>query len=113
MFFRRNTVPEIDAVTLHGKTRTDHPPKLIDVREREEHADGIIKGAILLPMRNLREQIGTVCPDLSQEIVVYCHSGARSASCAAKLIQMGYTNVSSLQNGIIAWFRQGYEIVTP
>ena len=112
-FSRKPSVPEINAIELHGKLKSEHPPRLLDVREPEEHADGIIAGATLIPMRELSAKLALIVPDKAAEIVVYCHSGHRSGVSAAHLIHSGYTNVHSLQGGILAWFRQGYEVKLP
>ena len=113
MFFRKSKVPEIDAATLHGKLKSDKPPRLLDVREPDEHDDGIIPSAIKIPMRELSRRFAEIVPDRETEIVVYCRSGHRSHHSAEQLINAGYKNVSSLQGGIMAWFRQGYEVKLP
>ncbi len=108
--FSRPKVPELDAVTLHGKMKGEKPPRLLDVREPDEHAEGIIPGAIKIPMRLLGAKLISVAPDKNEEIVVYCRSGNRSLYSTQQLLDAGYKNVSSLHGGIIAWYRQGYEI---
>ena len=109
--FNRVKVPEIDAVMLHGKMKGEPRPRLLDVREPDEHAEGMIPGAVKIPMRQLGLKMSQVAPNKSEEIVVYCRSGNRSLYSTQQLLDAGYKNVSSLHGGIIAWFREGYEIV--
>ncbi|MDK9699487.1 MAG: rhodanese-like domain-containing protein [bacterium] len=112
-FWRKPSVPEIDAVILHGKMKEEKPPRLLDVRETEEHEEGVIPGAILIPMGQLGDKLKQVAPDEMEEIVVYCRSGNRSLYSTEQLRHAGYTNVASLQGGILGWWRQGYEIAEP
>ena len=46
-------------------------------------------------------------PDLDEPTVVYCSGGSRSALAAASLLDMGYTNVSSLAGGFDRWKAKG------
>jgi rhodanese-related sulfurtransferase len=43
-------------------------------------------------------------------IVVYCKSGDRGALSAQTLLGMGYTNVSNMAGGFVAWDKAGYEV---
>ena len=66
---------------------------ILDVRRPDEFAKGHIPSAINVP----NEEIGTTeiseLPDKSQLILVYCRSGRRSKEAAAKLVNLGYTNI--------------------
>ena len=77
--------------------------QLVDVREQSEWDEGFIDGAAFLPQGEFYG--GTAAAHLSKEIpiVLYCHSGYRSANCAAALINAGFSQVASLDGGIEAW----------
>jgi glyoxylase-like metal-dependent hydrolase (beta-lactamase superfamily II)/rhodanese-related sulfurtransferase len=78
---------------------------IVDVREEHEFNAGSIDNAILLPRGVLEFKIHTI-PELSDKsaaIVVYCHSGKRSALSAVTMQNMGYTNVLSIAGGYEAW----------
>jgi rhodanese-related sulfurtransferase len=47
----------------------------------------------------LTGRIGSVVPDKTARIVLYCLGGVRSAAAAETLQKMGYTNVYSLTGG--------------
>jgi rhodanese-related sulfurtransferase len=46
-----------------------------------------------------------------QQVILYCHSGARSYHACQYLMQQGYENVINLRGGILDWARNGYDIV--
>ena len=75
---------------------------LLDVRTEDEFASGHIPGAVCLPLQALPARAAAVLPDKEAEILVYCQSGRRSASAAARLLKMGYSNVSDF-GGIQDW----------
>lgn len=85
----------------------ERKPLLVDIREPEEFAQGVIPGAVLMPRGNLEGAIARIAPDPSTEIVLYCSSGARSVLAAKSLMDMGYSDVASMAGGIVLWRSQG------
>ncbi len=81
---------------------------LLDVRTKEEYAEGHIKNAINIPNENISKDEISELPDKGQKIYVYCRSGNRSKQAAEKLVNLGYTNVTEI-GGIKDW---SGEIVT-
>ena len=80
---------------------------LIDIREPDEYQQGAIPGARLMPRGVLERDIAGLVPDHGTEIVVYCASGQRSALAAASLLDMGYSQVSSMTGGLERWKQEG------
>lgn len=68
---------------------------LVDVRERDEYAQGRIPGSRNVPLSAL-QTITEVCADKGAPLFVYCLSGARSRQATAQLQSMGYTNVTNI-----------------
>ena len=66
---------------------------LIDARSPDEYAGGHIDGAANIPHDRAAARIGELEADQSRTIVVYCHSGGRSAMAARALKKVGYENV--------------------
>ncbi|HYC43311.1 MAG TPA: rhodanese-like domain-containing protein [Noviherbaspirillum sp.] len=66
---------------------------LLDVRSPAEYEAGHLRDAILLPLNAITMHIGRIVRDKGAPIVVYCQSGARSASARQMLMQMGYQKV--------------------
>jgi sulfur-carrier protein adenylyltransferase/sulfurtransferase len=88
---------------------------LVDVRESTEWDAGHIPGAKHVPRGYLESRIeGAVGADRSQEIVIYCASGQRSALAAHTLRdELGYDNVKSMTGGITLWKDRGYKVEVP
>src|SRR5882724_11083639 len=95
--------PAVLDAALHGATR----PALIDVREPDEHAQGMIPGTLHIPRGFLELRIERNVPDRATPVVLYCASGTRSVLAARSLGELGYTNVSSLAGGFTGWKRAG------
>lgn len=81
---------------------------LIDVRTEAEVAQGVIDGAIHIPLHLLPLRASDIPQD--KPVVVYCRSGARSAQACAFMASKGYGNMYNLAGGIMAWARSGNTI---
>ncbi len=74
---------------------------LLDVREQFEHEAYSIKGSKLIPLSELSYRAGEL--DSADEIVVYCHSGIRSAKAIEILSSMGFRKLKNLKGGVLGW----------
>ena len=67
--------------------------RVIDVRSAGEFSGGHIEGAINIPYDTIADAIKQHETDHAKAIIVYCHSGARSAAAKKTLNSAGYSNV--------------------
>lgn len=74
---------------------------LLDVRSKDEYNTGHLDGAVNIPLPMLAG-ISNSFPDMDTKLIIYCHSGARSARAAKFLDNYGYTNIIDM-GGIIAY----------
>ena len=65
-------------------------PRLIDVREAEEHAICHIAGAELIPMRTIPQHLQSL--DGDTPLIVFCHHGVRSLNVVDWLRRQGVEN---------------------
>lgn len=95
------TIPETSVEDL--KVLFDSKKKfiLLDVREPFEWDIARIEGAMLIPLGELALRLGELNP--ADEIVVQCKSGGRSARAVEFLQENGFSHVSNLVGGILAW----------
>jgi len=84
---------------------------LIDVRTEAEVAQGVISGAVHIPLHLLPLRAGDVPQD--KPVVIYCRSGARSAQACAFMAAQGFHNMHNLAGGILSWARSGNTLSTP
>jgi rhodanese-related sulfurtransferase len=78
--------------------------QILDVREDFEVAEGMIPGALHIPMGHLQARLSELDPRI--HIVVVCRSGNRSARVAGALNAAGFT-ADTMTGGMIAWSRAG------
>ena len=86
---------------------------IVDVREADEWVQGHIPGALFIPRGFLELRIEEKVPDRSQELVLQCAGGTRSALAAKALQELGYTRVSSMAGGFGKWKEAGLPIEVP
>lgn len=82
---------------------------LVDVRNDEEVARGMIAGARHISLHLLPVMFNELEGDLP--IVFYCHSGMRSAQACAFMANKGRARLFNLQGGVLAWGKAGYPFV--
>ena len=84
-------------------------PLIIDARTWKEYRKDRIHGAILTESStSLKSVVDSL--DIEQPIFVYCDDNQRSKSACSFLRDWGYSNVTELAGGMIAWKLAAYEI---
>ena len=91
---------EISVQELKEKLDKGEDFQLIDVREDFEYETSNI-GGVLIPLGGIMIEAEKI--DKTKPVVVMCRSGKRSAAAIMQLEQQGFTNLSNLQGGILAW----------
>lgn len=76
---------------------------LIDVREIEEVLQGMIPGAKHIPLGELPERHTEI--ERTDEIILVCRSGKRSAAAVEFLQHLGYTGLKNMEGGMLEWDR--------
>jgi rhodanese-related sulfurtransferase len=94
-------VHSISANELALRIKTGAPPFMLDVRERDELADGGIPGSVSIPMAEVEQRLRELPTD--RDIVVICHLGQRSEYIARMLNALGYDRALNLEGGMDAW----------
>ncbi|WP_419185665.1 rhodanese-like domain-containing protein [Ferroacidibacillus organovorans] len=74
---------------------------LIDVREPSEVAEGMISGAINIPLGELPDRLKEI--DADKEAVIICRSGGRSTRACEILLENGFQHVKNLSGGMLGW----------
>ncbi|TVX94197.1 rhodanese-like domain-containing protein [Paenibacillus agilis] len=94
-------VPQMTVDTLKARLNNGEAIQLIDVREHEEVAHGIIPGAKHIPMNDIPNRIDEIDPNA--ETIFICRSGYRSERVCEYLQQVGIECGINLEGGMLAW----------
>jgi rhodanese-related sulfurtransferase len=96
-------VRSISAGELARRIKSGTAPFMLDVREHEELADGVIPSSINIPMAEVEQHLRELPTD--RDILVICHLGQRSEHIARMLNALGYDRALNLDGGMEAWLR--------
>jgi len=101
----KTNVPVISALELKEMRESGTDLQLIDVRGIEEWNIVHIEGASHIPKNKIMS--GEALSQLNKEefIVLHCKMGVRSRDALIEMQKQGFTNVKSLDGGILAWIR--------
>jgi rhodanese-related sulfurtransferase len=80
---------------------------IVDVREDDEWNEGHIAGAIHIPLKQLEARSSELQQYKDKTIITQCRGGKRSADALEMLKSAGFTNVYSMDGGIMAWNKDG------
>ena len=108
----KGDIDEIEPEEVHEKLARGDEMVVVDVRERDEWENGFIPDAHLLGRGFLESRISGVVDDPSEEVILYCAGGVRSALAASALEAMGYVNVKSMAGGFGRWAQHGFPVDT-
>lgn len=81
--------------------------QLVDVRAAHEHQAGHIAGSRWIELSALPAQAASI--DRDTPVILYCHSGGRSAMAAEALLQAGY-DAHNMLGGMIEWHAAGLQM---
>ncbi len=98
-----------DARTALEKSST----LVVDIREPEEHATGVAKGALLIPMSQLSKRIGELPAQKTKPFLVICNTQNRSSRVVEQLQAMGYSNATYVKGGMSQWAARGWPLIKP
>ncbi len=111
-------VPTLTAAEAAQAIKSNPDTLVIDVRDAADIAStGIIPGAVNISLGTLTYKADNQVPpewrdanlaNRSRPIITVCYSGEMGALAAKLLKDMGFTNVSALKGGTVAWKAAGY-----
>jgi molybdopterin/thiamine biosynthesis adenylyltransferase/rhodanese-related sulfurtransferase len=99
-----DALPAVGAAQLIAATADGAGPRVVDVREPEEHAETAVPGSLLVPLAQVLADPGVLPPG---PLVLHCARGTRSAQALAAVLASGRGDVVHLDGGIAAWVAAG------
>lgn len=94
-------IAEIEPSVLRQRLQAGERLQMIDVREDEEVAAGMIEGAKHIPLGQIPDRITEI--ENTGEIIFICRSGYRSERACEYLQQHGYTGCTNMVGGMLQW----------
>ncbi len=91
---------EITTVALKERLENGEKLHLIDVREADEVAEGMIPGAVHIPLGEIAARASEL--DSSTPYIMICRSGGRSGRATEYLTAEGY-DVTNMVGGMLDW----------
>lgn len=101
------SVKEMQSLLKNGDVQ------LVDVRTPKEFNSGFIANAENIDYASPSFDQDVNVLDKEKPVILYCHSGRRSAISTQKLLDAGFSKVYNLEGGILAWKKEGLEVVNP
>ncbi|HET7399603.1 MAG TPA: molybdopterin-synthase adenylyltransferase MoeB [Intrasporangium sp.] len=95
------TVQETAAAMSSGE-----PPLLVDVRGEEERRIARIPGAVPIHLDDFRSGAAFAALPRNRRILIHCKVGGRSAEATRLALAAGFTDVASVDGGVLAWIRE-------
>lgn len=95
-----DTLEDITAKEVAVKLADKENINIIDVREEEEVAAGMIPDAVHIPLNTVPDRVHEL--DKNKEYIVVCHSGGRSGKAKAFLTAKGISS-ANMSDGMSAW----------
>lgn len=80
----------------------NHTP-VLDVREPFEVEQGMLDGALHIPLSQIAGRIESELPQKSDPVLIYCAAGMRSYAAAEIMKGLGYTDPISMAPGFTGW----------
>jgi NADPH-dependent 2,4-dienoyl-CoA reductase/sulfur reductase-like enzyme/rhodanese-related sulfurtransferase len=97
--------PLVTTTQLKAELSSAKPPVLLDVRTLREFEQGHVRGALHIPVDELRFELGTVPKD--RRVVVHCRTGYRSHLALRMLRQSGFADVANVTGGYLSIVADG------
>ncbi|GAC1493902.1 MAG: rhodanese-like domain-containing protein [Pseudarthrobacter sp.] len=95
---------EITPQQLADQLQSGSNAQILDVRESDEVAEGMIPGAKHIALGELAARLNDL--DKSRPVIAVCRSGRRSAAAADQLTTAGFT-AYTMPGGMLDWTAAG------
>jgi rhodanese-related sulfurtransferase len=100
----KNITPQELCALMHKKKIN-----LVEVRKDHEVEQGIIDGAMHVPMSLVNEWLPS--QNIESHWVFYCHVGVRSGQAGLIAENLGFKNIYNLSGGVVAWCQSDFELI--
>jgi rhodanese-related sulfurtransferase len=111
----KKAIKTVDMATFKAMYDKKDVGMLVDVRDPDEFAAGHVPGAVNVSRGKLEFTIwkqvgGPEKPDYAKRMTLYCATGGRCALATKTLVDLGFTNVTSVDMKLADWQKAGYPL---
>jgi len=96
------TVNQVSPIESAGLQSNDFAV-IIDVRSDSEWKGQRIPGAVHIPLSELKGRMDELKSFEGKQLIMQCAVGGRSSKAVEILQHAGFTNVSNMNGGLVAW----------
>lgn len=97
-------IPQIEPSELKSRLQSGESIYMIDVREDEEVAQGMVAGAKHIPMGEIPSRLDEI--PRNTEVIFICRSGGRSQRVCDFLSEQGIDNIVNMKGGMLEWYAE-------
>lgn len=76
---------------------------LLDVREKSEHQNGLLPGAVSIPLGEIEQRIVDLEKYRQRPLIVFCKNGQHGKRACGLLRKQGFESIYNLDGGLLAW----------
>jgi rhodanese-related sulfurtransferase len=107
-----NSATQISRTELHDQIQAGSSFKLVEALPVKYYQEAHLPSALNLPLDQIDERAANLLPNKEELIVTYCASDAceNSATAAAHLRKLGYSNVREYHEGKAGWIAAGLPV---
>jgi thioredoxin len=102
----------LEASAFQKAIQSESIKQILDVRTSEEFQNGHLEGSVNADIQSPGFQQVVYSLNKKETVFVYCLSGARSASAAGQLKEMGFSKIVNLTGGMLAWQSANLPVAT-
>lgn len=114
LFHQRSPVSATVEVSRFHRLAADKNAVIIDVRTADEYSAGHLPAAVNSDYYNQAQFTQFLDSlDKNRYYLLYCRSGNRSRQARMLMAAKGFTRVSDLDGGIIAWQAANFPVTSP
>ncbi len=94
-------IQSISSTDLKARLSKGDSVTIIDVREADEVAEGMIPGAVHIPLGEIPARYNAIAQN--DDIILVCRSGKRSQKAYEFLEAKGFKNLFNMDGGMLQW----------
>ena len=111
-FQRASVAGSTLSVSAATRKQNDSEALFLDIRDDAQFKAGHLIDAKNIPLRTLAAKVSELAKYKEKPVIVYCENGMRSGKALSILRKAGFSDLYTLQGGLVAWEKASLPVVT-